>query len=118
MPNKPRAENRARPVRIEDGLWSVVQGIAREGEITPSEVVREAVRCYVKAKSATDRAMPPERVAVLSAQVRDALYLWSSERTKMLSGVADQVAEHIAPTIAEFIAQAIVDREARQATTR
>ena len=48
MPNKPRPENRARPVRIEDGLWAVVQAIAAEDETSASEVVREAVRRYIK----------------------------------------------------------------------
>ena len=51
MPNRPRPENRARPVRIEDGLWSAVGAIAAEDETTPSEVVREAVRCYVKLRN-------------------------------------------------------------------
>jgi predicted DNA-binding ribbon-helix-helix protein len=50
MPNKPRQENRARPVRFEDGLWSVVQTIAAEDDTTTSEVVREAVRRYVRAR--------------------------------------------------------------------
>ena len=50
MPNKPRPENPARPVRIEDGLWSAVRAIAEEDGTSPSEVVREAVKRYVKAR--------------------------------------------------------------------
>lgn len=48
MPNKPRPDNPARPVRIDDALWSRVRAIAAEDETTPSVVVREAVRVYVE----------------------------------------------------------------------
>jgi metal-responsive CopG/Arc/MetJ family transcriptional regulator len=50
MPNKPRPENPARPVRIEDKLWAEVQALATADETSASEVVREAVRRYVKAR--------------------------------------------------------------------
>lgn len=56
MPNKPRPDNPARPIRF-DTLWPEVELIAVEDEITPSEVVREAVRRYVKAR-ARKRAKP------------------------------------------------------------
>lgn len=49
MPNKPRPENPARPIRF-DTLWPDVERIAAEDEITSSEVVREAVRRYIKAR--------------------------------------------------------------------
>ena len=49
MPNKPRPENPARPIRF-DALWGDVERIAAEDETTPSEVVREAVRRYVRAR--------------------------------------------------------------------
>lgn len=50
MPNKPRPDNRARPVRVEDALWAEVQTIATEDDVSASEVVREALRRYVKAR--------------------------------------------------------------------
>jgi len=50
MPNKPRPENPARPIRF-DALWADVERIAAEDETSASEVVREAVRRYVKARS-------------------------------------------------------------------
>lgn len=56
MPNKPRPENPARPVRIEDALWAEVQAIAAEDEVAASEVVREAVRRYVKARKRRRRS--------------------------------------------------------------
>jgi metal-responsive CopG/Arc/MetJ family transcriptional regulator len=49
MPNKPRTENPARPIRF-DTLWTDVQRLAAEDGTTTSEVVREAVRRYVKAR--------------------------------------------------------------------
>lgn len=51
MPNKPRPSNPARPVRVEDELWSAVRAIATEDQTTPSEVVREAVRRYIKLRN-------------------------------------------------------------------
>lgn len=50
MPNKPRPENPARPIRF-DTLWPDVERIAAEDETTPSEVVREAVRRYIKLRN-------------------------------------------------------------------
>lgn len=50
MPNAPRPENPARPVRIEDDLWARVKAIAREDETSASAVVREAVVQYVEAR--------------------------------------------------------------------
>ena len=49
MPNAPRPENPARPIRF-DTLWPEVERIATEDETSASEVVREAVRRYVKAR--------------------------------------------------------------------
>lgn len=46
MPNKPRPENPARPIRF-DTLWPEVERIAEEDGVSKSEVVREAVREYV-----------------------------------------------------------------------
>lgn len=51
MPNRPRPENPARPVRIDDSLWARVKAIAEEDETTASAVVREAVRLYVDGRS-------------------------------------------------------------------
>lgn len=49
MPNQPRPENPARPIRF-DTLWADVVRIAAEDDTTTSEVVREAVRRYVRAR--------------------------------------------------------------------
>ena len=49
MPNRPRPENPARPIRF-DTLWPEVEQIATEDETSASEVVREAVRRYVRAR--------------------------------------------------------------------
>lgn len=48
MPNKPRAENPARPIRVEDELWAAAKAAAAADGTTVSEVVREALRRYVK----------------------------------------------------------------------
>lgn len=53
MPNKPRPDNPARPVRIEDDLWARVKAIAKRDETTASAVVREAVRVYVEDREST-----------------------------------------------------------------
>lgn len=47
MPNKPRPENPARPVRVEDELWARAKAKARNEGTTVSEVIREALRQYV-----------------------------------------------------------------------
>ena len=47
MPNKPRPENPARPIRVEDDLWAAVKATAAGNEETVSEVVRRALRRYV-----------------------------------------------------------------------
>lgn len=49
MPNKPRLDNPARPVRIEDGLWSAAKAKAAAEGTTVSAVIREALREYVAA---------------------------------------------------------------------
>lgn len=58
MPNKPRPDNPARPVRIENTIWAEVQAIAATDETNPSEVVREAVRRYVAYRKRKDRRIP------------------------------------------------------------
>lgn len=47
MPNKPRPENPARPVRVEDDLWEAAKKRAAEIDTTVSEVIREALRAFV-----------------------------------------------------------------------
>lgn len=59
MPNAPRPDNPARPVRIENTLWSEVQTIAATDDTYPSEVVREAVRRYVAYRKRKDRNRIP-----------------------------------------------------------
>jgi len=48
MPNKPRPENPARPVRVNDTLWTAVRERAKADGVTPSEVVRTALRTYLE----------------------------------------------------------------------
>lgn len=48
MPNKPRADNPARAVRIEDELWAKLQAIAAARGVTMSAVIRDALDRYVK----------------------------------------------------------------------
>ena len=50
MPNKPRPENPARPVRVEDGLWEAAKAKAAERGETVSQVIRAALTRYVKRK--------------------------------------------------------------------
>jgi len=50
MPNSPRADNPARPIRF-DTLWPEVERVAAEDKVTASEVVREAVRRYIANRS-------------------------------------------------------------------
>ena len=83
MPNKPRPNNPARPVRIEDGPWVAVQEIAAEDGISASEVVREAVHRYIKLRNRKDATMsdtPMEREAkTLLPKVGD---IWEWEPLK------------------------------------
>ena len=46
MPNKPRPDNPARPIRF-GPLWPEVERVAAEDDTTPSAVVREAVARYL-----------------------------------------------------------------------
>ena len=48
MPNKPRAENRHRMVRVEDELWEAARTAAAEESTTRAEVMREALRALVE----------------------------------------------------------------------
>lgn len=48
MPNKPRADNPARPVRVEDELWDAAKEAASANGTTVSEVIRQALARYVK----------------------------------------------------------------------
>ncbi len=47
MPDQPRPDNRAHPVRMDDELWQAVRDRAARDEVTASEVVRSAVRSYL-----------------------------------------------------------------------
>lgn len=47
MPNKPRPENPARPIRVEDDLWRAAKAAAADNGTTVSAVVRGALRAYV-----------------------------------------------------------------------
>ena len=55
MPNKPRADNPVRPVRVEDDLWQAAKEAAALDGTTVSDVIREALRRYVKRSQATTR---------------------------------------------------------------
>lgn len=44
MPNKPRAENRHRMVRVEDDLWLAAEKAAAKEGTTRAEVMRQALR--------------------------------------------------------------------------
>ena len=48
MPNKPRPENPARAVRIEDELWEAAKVRAAERGETVSDVIRRALQRYVR----------------------------------------------------------------------
>ena len=48
MPDKPRPENPARAVRVEDELWQAAQKRARERGETVSDVIRRALKRYVR----------------------------------------------------------------------
>lgn len=48
MPNQPRPENRHRMVRVEDELWTAAREAAEANGTTVSEVIRDALRRYVK----------------------------------------------------------------------
>lgn len=48
MPNKPRPENRHRMVRVEDELWEAAKVAAKKEGTTVSEVIREALRKFVR----------------------------------------------------------------------
>lgn len=52
MPNKPRPENRHRMVRVEDALWNAAREAAAANGTTVSEVIRDALRRYVKRQGA------------------------------------------------------------------
>ena len=53
MPNKPRPQNRHRMVRVEDELWDAAKAAASAQGTTVSEVIREALRRYVKRHGAS-----------------------------------------------------------------
>lgn len=48
MPNKPRPDNPARPVRVDDELWCAALETARANNTTVSAVVRQALTRYVQ----------------------------------------------------------------------
>jgi predicted transcriptional regulator len=51
MPNQPRAGNPARAVRVEDELWNAAKAIAAERGESLSDVMRDALRRYVRRHS-------------------------------------------------------------------
>lgn len=50
MPNKPRADNPVRPVRVENELWNAAKAKAANDGTTVSAVIRKALRAYVHAR--------------------------------------------------------------------
>lgn len=48
MPNQPRPENRARPIRVEDDLWAAAKAAAAELDTTVSAEVRDGLRRLVR----------------------------------------------------------------------
>lgn len=48
MPNQPRPDNPARQVRVEDELWRASHEAAAANGETVSDVIRAALRRYVK----------------------------------------------------------------------
>jgi predicted transcriptional regulator len=48
MANQPRPGNPARAVRVEDELWDAAMVIATERGETLSDIMRDALRRYVK----------------------------------------------------------------------
>lgn len=48
MPNQPRPDNPARPVRVETELWEAAKSAASHQGTTVSEVIRQALKRYVK----------------------------------------------------------------------
>src|SRR6187455_1594401 len=48
MPNQPRKDNPSRAIRVEDELWHDALDAAAENDDTVSQVVRRALRDYVK----------------------------------------------------------------------
>lgn len=50
MPNKPRADNPARSVRVPDALWEAAKARAAERDETVTDVVLRTLERYVKRK--------------------------------------------------------------------
>jgi predicted transcriptional regulator len=48
MANQPRPGNPARAVRVEDELWEAAKAIAAERGDSLSDIMRDALRRYVK----------------------------------------------------------------------
>jgi hypothetical protein len=48
MPNKPRPENPARAIRVEDALWKAAQKRAAERGETVSEAIRRFLERYTR----------------------------------------------------------------------
>lgn len=51
MPNQPRPDNPARAVRVPDGLWHAAQAKAIKRGETVSDVIRRALKRYIREKS-------------------------------------------------------------------
>lgn len=48
MPNQPRDDNPARQIRVDDNLWTAAKQAAANNRTTVSDIVRDALRRYVK----------------------------------------------------------------------
>jgi metal-responsive CopG/Arc/MetJ family transcriptional regulator len=55
MPNQPRPENPARPIRVENDLWEAARVAAKKAGTTRAEVMREALRELVEPREQADR---------------------------------------------------------------
>ena len=55
MPNKPRANNPHRSVRVENDLWQAAGEVAKEQGTTRAAIIQEALRQYVRLHSAEAR---------------------------------------------------------------
>jgi predicted transcriptional regulator len=52
MPNKPRADNPHRSVRVEDALWAASKDAAEAEHTTRGDIMRQALRDLVERHSA------------------------------------------------------------------
>jgi hypothetical protein len=66
MPNKPRADNPTRTMRVEDHLWNELMSLAADDGTDMSKVARDAFTHYVKFRRRQEAA-ERRRVAPSSA---------------------------------------------------